>query len=164
MAQPRINILGNIVGTFTVNLAVNEVQITGTPNLLEAAVGAGLRQYFNENDNFNLVSVWLTLPYCFCSGNTDHLRIQIRGQDTVPNTFGLNVLPLNGWQWIPTENVETGLNTFVPWDTTPFADPWGLYCEADGYVSMINAPAALDGETLDVWGFAKVEHNQIAMV
>jgi len=166
MAEPEITILGGICGTFTVDTSGPlEVAITPADAFLVGAVGAGLDTYFDQEDNFRLLSLWVVYPYCFCQGNTDVLRMQIRGRSKAVAhpliTFNMRAMPSNGWQFIPVENVETGLGTFVNYDNNPDTppDPWGLYARVTGYVSMVNAPDVLDQQELDVWAYAKVAHN-----
>jgi len=171
MPQPRQTILGAVVGTVTVDTSGPlEVAIVATPGLLVGAVGGGLDTYFAQEDNFILESLWVVYPYCFCQGNSDALHVRIQGRSKPVahplTTFGLRVLPTNGWQYIPVENVETPIPTFTEYDNNPDTppDPWGLYCTSiTGYVSMVNAPDVLDTEVLDIWMFAKVSHN-LAMI
>jgi len=159
VSQRTTDILRAEIGTFTVNTAVNTVTVASAGTTFFTG-NAGTDRTFFRKDNIVIDALWMVLPYCFSCAYTS--RIRMLGSWGA-GTFSLG-LGSSNYVEIPIENVEIKLGVYVDYNDSPTADtdPWGIIGDiaADQpVISMINAPAALNGETLPVYAFIRVYHT-----
>lgn len=163
---------------FTVNIAVASVPLTpiivGSGQVMEAGSGAFK---FDRGDNFVVLSAGYTIPENFVMAQYQSLG----GANEYPypvlffqlaGALGYGPVPLrtvgaSGSVRLPMENFEWSLGVFTDVEND-IAIPEDFYILSlfpliagapQPQVSMINAPAALDGVTIEVTPFIKVLHN-----
>jgi hypothetical protein len=168
---------GGLYQSFTVNTAVANVQ----PNVLPAHVGVycplvspnitGYFRCFQPQDSIQVISCGVFLPYNFSLGSTpiylrlgwaDEFRTHTRWVEQFSNT---------GMVILPAENAEHVQNVLLSWPTIltgkvglmaevyNSAAPafWPAYTEMN--ISMLNVPAALNGQTMYIYPWVKVQHT-----
>lgn len=144
--------------TFTVNTAVNEVQLflAGNPAFEE---NAGL-QYFAAGDNIIIRGFCLSLPYQFGQGSMDiPMFFQLGWFDSGIGSGNVEEVGGTGYVNIPDPNVWYDMEVFVPYKSTASLK-WGLQVNGlGGYVSMINAPAALNTVELEAQIHLRVQRT-----
>ena len=161
---------------FTVNTAVNSVDldsVTGNPEKMLAGAGVGL---LADGDCFEILSCGFIMPenfvlsqYSTAAGGTllqpvMFLNMEVPAGPVSPiEPFGNN-----GQQRIPFENYEMSIGSFVdPVKLGVTGGAFQINCRFPlevnigdlPQVSMINVPAALNGEIFDVTPFIKIRHN-----
>jgi len=153
--EARLATKGGI--TFTVDTAVTDVALilTGNPHF---EVGVG-RQYFAPGDNIIIKGFCFSFPYQFGQGIMDDvLFFQLGWFDSGAGTGNINEVGDTGFINIPDPNVWYDMDVFVPVPTTTLK--WGLQVNGlGGYVSMINAPAALNEDELQAQLHLRVQHT-----
>lgn len=164
-------ILSCKLADFTVNTAVKAVDI------VPIAIGAPLKNpgglfQFDPQDNILIKSVAVGLPYCFsmaadrCSLTLLYWDELLQVAAYIPN-FGTD-----GKVWLFSENVEIDLTTFFKWPVSLAPLPFiylmasmGLHINPPDTgnslmsVSMVNAPAILNGDVLPVLAYLKIIHT-----
>lgn len=174
----------NMGAQFTVNTAVNSVDLVqcvpGIPQIMTAGGGTilGGGYEFSNGDNFEILSAGYQIPenfvmsqYDVAAGGEQMLPIMYLQADPVGAAPAIPVTQFgnNGTLRMPFECYELSLGTFV--DITAL----GVVGTGGGFVlqmlfpflvgvdnprvSMINVPAALNGEIIQVTPFIKVRHN-----
>lgn len=145
--------------TFTVNVAVNEVNLAlaGTPYFITIPAV----QYFGAGENINLKGYCLSLPYQFGQGSMpDPMWFKLGWEDGAAAAGVIPEVGVSGQIHIPDPNVWYDSDVFIK-NPSPTNVKWGLQCTAiSGKVSMINAPAALDTEILNAQIHLRVQHTQ----
>lgn len=167
--------------SFTVNVAVTSVNLTnpvaGSYYDLLCSVDSTINEYkyFEHGECFNILSAGLIMPDSFVLTNYSHAvgtipvpLMGLRGT-TRSGGFDTDITPFgnSGHIRVPFENYEISLGVFV--DSAkllldedfklsvrvPFTSGIADYPQ----VSMLNVPAAVDGEIYYVIPFVKIEHN-----
>lgn len=157
--------------TFTVNTAVNYVQVI--PDAMNPAVmnGGNFKYKFQRGDFFTVLSVGYFVPEQFA----------LYGMDEAVNSNTLPILKLfsaDGVGYIPVSqfgsegefkihmpNTEISVGVFVDTELLGLNQPdFKLYTSFpllsnSLQISMINVPAALNGITFKITPFIKVLHN-----
>lgn len=167
---------------FTVNTAVNSVDLVasvpGNPQTMTAGAGTlgGGGFLFDEGDNFTILSAGYQIPESFVMGQYETAA---GGEYTFPVMFlrgavegGGPILSIdqfgnNGLLRFPFENYEMSLGTFVdPVKRGLVGNKFRLqvlFPQTVGgdnpQVSMMNVPAALNGQKFYVTPWIKVLHN-----
>ncbi|MDD5061207.1 MAG: hypothetical protein PHS93_08480 [Candidatus Omnitrophica bacterium] len=166
---PRIN----ECPSFVVNVSFNSVNLTAFPGGSRYEAGGGVN-IFQRGDNFMLLSVGYFIPEGFAlasypgAGMTEFSApIIFCAAEGVGGgaPIAFEEIGNGGLLRLPMPNYEMSVGPFVEIENV-IADNWffrGLFPYTAGVdipqVSMINAPAALDGETVHVVPFVKVLHN-----
>lgn len=153
-----IDILMAKIGTVTVDTAAAEVQLASDAGNYFKTPNDNF--IFDEADNCNVLSIWITYPYCFVAGTIQPYLGIIGREVNVPNAEFNVQLGTEKAVWIPCENTEIEVPSFTPWSLSPNGIDWGFVSdESGGTFSMFNVPDALDEEELDVYAFIKIRHN-----
>lgn len=163
----------DVLPSFTVNTAVNFVNVTGI-----AGPGAILRacnlanSKFTRGDNFTILSCGIFIPERFSiwdypdAGGTKYSAPIIQLFGTVGGG-ATPVLPFgnNGEIKLPFPNYEFSIGVFVDVEELGLTDPTfqlGTYFPVNlntMQISMIDVPAAMNGLTFKIVPFFKVLHN-----
>lgn len=151
----RIDIIRAPVA-FTVNVALTDVAITGTP---VDFLSAGGNPYFDYGDNLFLESYLITLPYQFGQGALNAPRFQLGFEDLNGHTGTLFEVGYNGFIMLPDANQEYQLGVLIAQPATVDSDWWITLDDIYFNVNMFNTPAALDTEELQAEVMLKVRHT-----
>ena len=146
--------------TFTVDTLLTDagLLLTGTPDL---SVNAAI-QYLQYADNCTIKGFCMSFPYQFGQGifaGGDPMFVQLGWADSGVNSGSVNEVGDTGRINIPDPNYWYDMDVFVPCPDTA-ASKWKFQIVGlGGYVSMINAPAVLDEDDLDVTFHLKIQHT-----
>lgn len=148
--------------SFVVNTAVNEVAIVPSANNdpplsgRDQLTGFPIANFI-PIDNVLILGAGVTLPFCF-DVSTENLVLQLWWFD-VTGIIG----PFPAAELIiPNANQEIPLNIFSPWGGGGVNSPDNAHLCAyiiNGKISMINAPAALNGSTQHLRPWVRIKHN-----
>ena len=146
---------------FTVDTSVSEVANDAIPAGGLVYVNAGGKSKLQPEDNFVLLSYGFTMDFCFTFGSgvpkADFLRKQggaFYAIEEIDNNL-----------WYPLQASEIDLNQFIPFrDDDVVGMDYSLEYELGiegfvGNISMIGAPDSLDGQTMGIYPFVKIQHN-----
>lgn len=173
MAEPGLETIFGMTGVarpfFVVNVAVTDVIIqNAAAPYMAGPDGAG---FMTHQDNFELVSVGFRLPYCFTLGDNNAMQTGVNFSMIDPTLANTHLFPELGFGGasmleVPLADVEIPYNLRLayPASAADFATAQFEWTFTNTYVSMINAPAALDTETIFVYPFIKVRHTLIRSV
>lgn len=146
---------------FDVDVSLLEVPILNTgPGTYTAIAGkAGSKvSQFIIGENLNILSIGVRIPHLFVMG-TEEPSLFIRAITSALDTiiYGPIEIPYFNAE-IPLEKpINLNLEQFA--GTPPDDVSIGLTLVGAGDVSMLNVPDVIDGETIPVLPFIKVEHN-----
>jgi hypothetical protein len=150
---------------FVVDVNAVDVQLTTNfPAIIPKLRNGNGDAYFQQKDAVRLLSIGLFLPYQF-GLSTKSAYIECKWQDTI--TFN-GIKELTGsfsatGYVIPYDNTEFGVDVLVEYPSAESKYCWVIYPVDLGStrvrISMINAPASLDGTTQYASIFAKVAHT-----
>lgn len=156
---------------FTVNTAVNSVTAAG-------AVGDGILSdagdlpFFQQGDTIRILSIGYVLPYSFVLGQIpgaiplfDMAEISLRYQLRAGGPFLSLPVMSSGSLYVPYGMYELALDVFA--DLSQVGDDYQLgakFVDTKPEISMINAPAGLDGLVLSIPIWVKVLHNLALVV
>ena len=147
--------------TVTVNTAALDVPVSA-PGAFPVGLlsNGGGESKFQPKDNFRILSCGIVLPYQFgCSTNLPNVNFSWR--DSTAAVGFLFVGSTIGSLYLPMEDFETALDVYQLYPVGAAGTYIQLVLTVNSItrVSMINAPASLNGLSLPVIGFAKIEHN-----
>lgn len=159
--------LGDTRQTFTVNTGAAPPMVglnVNAGNQTQLVDGDG-NAWLHAKDNFLVLSVGITLPYLF--GFADRCPcVQLGWIDSIGGTGVFSLGALDGRLRLPLENYELAMNTVLAYPVPSNSIKLYLNIHGEGYdpntnirISMINAPAALNGVTLPVTAWMKIVHN-----
>jgi hypothetical protein len=170
MSLDIIEVLTNApgqAGTFTIDTTQQDVAVTSLPagHSLNMVNGAG-NKTFPQGDNFNLLSIGVSLPYSFVasvamSGANQYSPV-IQFNYTKTGGGG-GVLPglAGGLTILPFLNYELAIGQYI--DVAGILDSFYLkgFFNAAGvpHVSMIGVPTTMNGQTFEIQIWMKIEHN-----
>lgn len=157
MDQAVVDIVRCEAASFTVDLS-GPIDVAVVGNAAAFFEPTGL-SFLQQNDNVILRSMWIVLPYCFCTSQPQFV-LQVGGRDNALLQFDLRSFATDDRQFVPVENCETALDVFIPFSESPNGLPWEFFGLVDtGRISMQNVPAALDTEELTIYAYLKIAHN-----
>jgi hypothetical protein len=155
---------GDTRQTFTPDHNVNDIPLDALvpgQGLLKDSSG---NTWLHPKDNFNILSLGVSMPYHFAMSNNMPVRIQLYWQDST-NVYGTFNIGSAGYFWLPFEGYEVSIGTYVPWPVAANGSI-RLFLVLDTTVpnfetrvSMIGAPSTLDGLTLAIAAWCKVSIN-----
>jgi len=150
--------------TFTVNTAVTEVVATFVAAPLTYygifTNAAGLSEFI-PNDNLEVLSMTLVLPYCF-GISTAPAEFSMVWRDTAGGSYAVEEWGTVGFQYFHGTNVEIEMNEYLPWNPLLIAGATNSQLAVSSMVvpiSMIGVPAVLDTTVQDIQIVLKVKHN-----
>lgn len=160
--------------SFTVNTAALEVSITSNPALVPYLRSASSptignkRKWFNRNDNVQVLSAMVILPYYFIL-STNPAILFLAWIDETANLYpilGPGLSLSDGGFTVPVENYETQINVFAPFPTAAITRcaivavmSQASYTPLDTRISMIGVPAILNTTVQNPIVFVKVLHT-----
>lgn len=172
--------------SFTVNVAVNSVNLIPpvVGNFYDLSTGFDTTvtdsKYFSNGECFNILSCGLIMPDSFVLTNYSHavgtlpvVLMYLQAEERVSGTsFDILQFGNSGTQRIPFENYEMSVGAFVDSAKLGITESFKLKVSvpytsgvADyPQVSMLNVPAAVDGNTFYVIPFVKIEHNSAIVI
>jgi hypothetical protein len=179
IANKGPNGAGPTGNSFTVNNAVNEVVLSG------GGLGTGAHIYGVPNydgsvsfakiqakDSITILSLGLMVPYSFVQSAMASLSFGYWATDGIGPALFNPIPEINiptGDVPIPFYNYEMSIGTYVPWPVPASGNPGGNYayyylCSffppiATAKVSMIGAPASLNGVVITPVPFVKIQHT-----
>lgn len=164
--------------TFTVNTAAKYVSVAAGALAFYTTGDSTAEVKFNSSDSFSILSIGLALPESFIlaekAGGTGvrplvQIFLELLGEST--RYYAMSTGSGNSYITLPFENFENVLSRF--YDTNNIFSVTGspkkklsseLWFKIRGFVdnfrvSMLNVPAALNGDTFHVVPWIKVQHN-----
>lgn len=146
-------------GSFVSDNTVNDVacDVVGAPFAWTFSTVSG-RYKFVERDNVEILSIWVCLPYHYQLSDTSLNAIFYRG-DLATIAPIAQLAPPDGRVAVPVINSEISIGAYVPWQGVA-----GSYMSLGAsfiqpLISMIGAPASLNGSRFYPRPFIKVLHN-----
>jgi len=145
--------------TFTVDTTVNEVVIAfaGTPDFTINS----LTKKFARGDQIKLEGYEISLPYQFGQGSfsNDIYAFILQYRDSNGHTGFFGDYITNSLFNVPDPNIMYDTDYLIPTPSNVDTTWWLEVGYLNGYVSMINAPASLNTQVLDVVVHLKVRSN-----
>ena len=124
------------------------------------------QKWFHKKDGFNILSIGISMPYSFAA-STVVPYLGLRWRDSTGLQGVINFGTPNGLAWLPMENFETAIGTYVPWPSAAIGSIYlvallghpGVAVPHQFRVSLVNAPGAFVGVPLPITIFLKITQN-----
>jgi hypothetical protein len=153
--------------TFTVDVSVLDVGLNPIAGALGLLKNANSRTWLHPKDNFNLLSLGITMPFSFSLAGNNLTRCKLFWQDSTLAFGQFNVGDAAGGFWLPMENFELAIGTYVPWPATAIGSIQmylrleTLIIGLETRVSMVGVPAVFDTLTLPIAAWVKLAINDV---
>ena len=157
-AEGLLHYISNNAGvTVTVDTAAKVVNavLTGTPEFIDNTSNL----YFDLKDNVLIEEIQVSLPYQFGQGTITPAQIRLSWEDTAAHSGDVTEFGDEGRLYIPDIAQPYSLTNFIEFPATATTKYKLMLTNFDLSVSMINAPAALHGDVLNINVFLKVRHT-----